>query len=184
MGTLLKEWGAPDRRAGLHGGAGPSVDEAVVLAAVDVSDSADMSLARRIVETARAVSLNKLHVVNVCHVVGESVLACGTRGIGRERLKQLRRRWARARLERLECLVRPGEADLHVVHGRPGRSVRRLARKLRASVVVMGQPESSSLMGSFRGRAREALSGGPYSVLLVPRDVSIMHEDGDTGLRV
>lgn len=168
MGTVLATtWSAaPSSRS--RPGASTGAARRPVLAAVDVSDGADLDMARRVLRAARRHD-GPLHVVHACHIVGESTLACGIRGVGRASMRLLRKRTREDRLRRLSALVDDRSATLHVLHGRVHRVVDHVARRLEAALVVLGSPSPSVIPGLLPGGTVALLSGGVFPLLIVPR---------------
>ena len=113
-----------------------------------------------------------LYVVHAWSPLGESVLACPVRGLGRDRLAALRHRARTERLRRVEALLEDEElswpACVIVEAGRPGPVIRRVAQRVRADLVVMGGVQRSALGPWGLAPMSDALAGRPdYSVLLV-----------------
>lgn len=182
MGTLLATTWSSAPGARTRPGAGTGGARRPVLAAVDVSDGADMELARRVVRAARRAE-GPLHVVHACHIVGESTLACGIRGVGRASMRLLRKRVREDRLRRLADLVDDPSATLHVLHGRVHRVVDHVARKVGAGLVVLGSPSPSMIPGLLPGGTVALLSGGLFPLLLVPRHPLAAPESGRPSTR-
>lgn len=147
-----------------------------MLAAVDVSDGADLKVAREVVTAARRVAPGPLHLVHAWHLVGESVLACAVRGVGHARMGKLRQATRAERRQRMKALlveagIEPDDVVLHVVHGRPGRAIRGVAGRVGAGWVVLGPP-SPVLPGLPPLGVAEVLAGrAPFGVVVVPREV-------------
>lgn len=147
-----------------------------VVAAVDIGDPDHTELNRRIVRVAGGIADAAgatLHLLHVWRIFGESTLSAPVRGIGARDLHALRRVMRGELLERMAELTREvpyGQPKVSVLRGATGRTIRRVARRVRADVVVMGAVRGPRIGGLMFSGVSEAVAGGDqYSVVLVGR---------------
>jgi len=157
----------------LHPAQGPGIR--LVLAAVDVDDSAAEELNRRIVriaiELARC-SRSKLLMLHAWSIVGEPILTSSMTGLSRQRLRNLLARTRRQRRRQLERLLEqegaPPATQMLTPKGDPVRTIRTVARRTQADVVVVGHAAHEGLNAFLFGNVAERLVGTvPGSILSV-----------------
>lgn len=138
----------------------------VVLAAVDVGRADTEGLSAAVVRTGAALASAekaRLCLVHAWSLMGESILACPVRGVGRTRVRRVVATLRKDRRDRLDELADLGRREVPtnpvVVRGLPGPTVRRVARELGADLLVLGTLRRSGLEGALVGNLAERFPG-------------------------
>lgn len=143
-----------------------------VRASADDPDPLDQAVVRGAAALASAEGA-KVGVVHAWSLVGESILACPVRGVGRVRVRRVVRALRRERRARLRELTEEAggpSATPVVVRGLPEAGLRRAARSLGADLVVLGTLRRDGLEGTLLGNLAERFldPDGPGLLLLKP----------------
>ncbi|MEQ8693384.1 MAG: universal stress protein [Pseudomonadales bacterium] len=165
-------------------GTAAQADDGCVLAALDIpaDEEIDLSLNEHILEVSQAIALaefRSLHVVHAWHLTGEGFM----RARGNARINaEVDRMVARERVRREKLLHEAVNAaqsrshraaidylapDLHVVNGRPASVVPRLAKDLKADLIVMGTAARTGLAGLWLGNTSEKVLKQSRSSFLI-----------------
>lgn len=137
-----------------------------VLAAVDPAGPHAEELNARIVQMASSLAAREgasFHVVHAWQLYGESLLRSRRTELSRRRLRELLRREVSERRARLEALLeREAEGpeprvELH--KGVPSRVISKVAKKVRADVLVMGAVSHGGVPGLLIGSTAETVLG-------------------------
>jgi len=137
-----------------------------VLAAVDPTGPHAAELNARIVQIASSLAAREgasFHVVHAWQLYGESLLRSHRTELSRRRLRELLRQEERERRKRLEELL-DGEAEgaeprLELHKGVPSRVIAKVAKKVRADVLVMGAVTHGGVPGLLIGSTAETVLG-------------------------
>ncbi|MFO8175149.1 MAG: universal stress protein [Longimicrobiales bacterium] len=138
----------------------------VILAAVALRHWAPSPADSVVLRTAAALARwegSQLHVVHAWTLVGESILASHTRGMGPARTRRLLRGARRERQLRLEELLETegvvSEAAVTLAKGDPHKVIRDVVRETRADVLVGGYEGRSGLWRILGGNLLEKFLG-------------------------
>lgn len=162
--------------------AGDLSTRSTTLAAVALHDDRPAALDRAVVLWARAVAGwrgGPLHVVHAWSPVGESILSCPTRGVGRQRGARLlvrTRRELGARMDTLlaSCGLGP-DVPRTLGHGVPSRVISVVAARTHADLLVIGH-RCRSWLGRLPGQPLAAAWRAPGLSLLAVDAASVQSD--------
>lgn len=161
----------------------------VVLAGVDVSHLRGEGLQAGVVRSAAALAAAegaRLSVLHAWSLVGESILACPVRGVGRHRVRRVVRSERLRQRRRLEELAALGELDAPttpvLVRGLPEEALRRSALSMGADVLVLGTRRRDGVEGLLVGNLAERFLARDGLGLLLVKPGSRVPRFADRGV--
>ncbi len=148
----------------------------VVVAAIDVERPGLAALNAQVALTAAAFASSagaRLYLVHAWSLVGESIVTCPVRGLGRSRgaavVRELQRH-CMDRLNALAALTEYGDVTPLIVRGTTDRALRGAARTVGADLLVLGTVGRVGLAGAFLGNRAERFVGRNGLGVLIVKD--------------